>query len=179
MINFPIPILGFVAFSGTGKTTLLSKIIPPLKTKGYRIAVIKHSHHIIEFDKPGKDSYVLRESGADQIVVSSKNRTAVFIEEPDKKEPPQIEDVISQVDTDTLDLIIVEGFKNADIKKIELNRESLGNPYFFTEDENIIAIATDHKIPDGVSIPQLNLNHPQQIAKYIENNWLLNKPHFD
>ncbi len=75
MVEFHLPVMGFSAYSGTGKTTLLSKVIPLLTAKGYRIGIIKHTHHNIDIDKPGKDSHVLREAGAAQTVIASRNRT--------------------------------------------------------------------------------------------------------
>ena len=126
MIDFTLPLLGFAAYSGTGKTTLLSKLIPLLTEKGYRIGIIKHTHHNIEIDKPGKDSFVLRESGASQIVVASRNRTAIIIEDPFQTEEPELSDALLNLNTDSLDLVLVEGFKHAELAKIELHRNALG-----------------------------------------------------
>lgn len=168
MTNFPLPLLGFAAYSGTGKTTLLTKLIPLLTEKGYRIGVIKHTHHNIDIDKPGKDSFVLRESGASQIVVSSRNRTAIIIEQPQEREEPLLSDALANLQTDSLDFVLVEGFKHADLNKIELHRESLGKPLIYPTDDNIIAIALDHEIPADENTPTiLDLNQPQQIADFI------------
>jgi molybdopterin-guanine dinucleotide biosynthesis protein MobB len=73
-INFTRPILGFVAFSGTGKTTLLEQLIPLLRRQGIRVALLKHAHHDFDIDKPGKDSYRLRQAGATQVMIASKRR---------------------------------------------------------------------------------------------------------
>lgn len=168
MTNFPLPLLGFAAYSGTGKTTLLTKLIPLLTKKGYRIGVIKHTHHNIDIDKPGKDSFVLRESGASQIVVSSRNRTAIIIEQPHKKKEPLLSDALANLQTDTLDFVLVEGFKHADFHKIELHREALDKPLIYPNDENVIAIALDHEIPVDENTPTiLDLNQPQKIADFI------------
>lgn len=168
MVDFPLPLLGFAAYSGTGKTTLLSKLIPLIKDKGYRIGIIKHTHHNIDIDKPGKDSFVLRESGARQIVVASRNRTAIVIEEPENTEEPKLTDALKNVDINMLDIVLVEGFKHANIKKIELHRDALAKPYLFPEDDNIIAIATDHVVKENTEITQLDLNNPIEIAHFIE-----------
>jgi molybdopterin-guanine dinucleotide biosynthesis protein B len=172
MIKSTLPLLGFAAYSGTGKTTLLCKLIPLLKAKGIRIGVVKHAHHDIDIDHPKKDSYELRQSGAIKIVVASRKRTAIIIEHPDNEEEPTLEDALKNIHTKGLDLILVEGFKLADLPKIELHRKALDKPYIYPNDNNIIAIAIDHELDDENSPDQLDLNQPQQIAGYIEENIL-------
>ncbi len=168
MIKFPLPLLGFAAYSGTGKTTLLCKIIPLLKAKGIRIGVVKHAHHDIDIDHPKKDSYELRQSGATKIIVASRKRTAIIIEHPDNHEEPTLEEALNNIHIKDLDLILVEGFKLADLPKIELHRAALDKPYIYPNDKNIIAIAIDHMLDDQNAPVQLNLNKPQHIADYIE-----------
>lgn len=173
MTKFSLPLLGFAAYSGMGKTTLLSKLIPLLKKKGYRIGVIKHTHHNIDIDKPGKDSFVLRESGASQIVIASRNRTATIIEQPANREEPLLSDALLNLQTDSLDFVLVEGFKHADLEKIELHRKALAKPYLYPNDPNIIAIALDHDLNDENAPPRLDINHPQQIADFIDSKLIL------
>lgn len=180
--DFPVPLLGFAAYSGTGKTTLLCKIIPLLKEDGVRIGVIKHAHHDIDIDHPKKDSFVLRESGATKIVVASRKRTAIIFEHPDNEEEPTLEQALKNIRTKDIDLILVEGFKLAKLPKIELHREELNKPYLYPNDENIIAIATDHSVDNGTSesgndtdndIPHLlDLNKPLEIVEFIQQNIL-------
>lgn len=172
MLKFHLPIMGFSAYSGTGKTTLLTKTIPLLTAKGYRIGIIKHAHHNIEIDKPGKDSYELRKAGAAQTIVSSRNRTAIIIEKPEAKDEPTLEEALENLQTDHLDMVLVEGFKVAKFAKIELHREILAKPYLYSDDKNIIAIATDHAIDQDCSIEKLDINQPQQIADFIEQELL-------
>ncbi|HIQ14037.1 MAG TPA: molybdopterin-guanine dinucleotide biosynthesis protein B [Leucothrix sp.] len=168
MIKSTLPLLGFAAYSGTGKTTLLCKLIPILKAKGIRIGVVKHAHHNIDIDHPKKDSYKLRQSGAIKTLVASRKRTAIIIEHPDNEEEPTLEGALKNIHTKDLDLILVEGFKFADLPKIELHRAALDKPYIYPNDKNIIAIAIDHKLDDLNAPVQLDLNKPQQIADYIE-----------
>ena len=172
MVEFDLPVMGFAAYSGTGKTTLLSKVIPLLTAKGYRIGIIKHTHHNIDIDKPGKDSYVLREAGASQTVIASRNRTAIIIEKPEATDEPILEEALANLQTSSLDLVLVEGFKAAEFVKIELHREALAKPYLFTNDTNIIAIATDHVLEPDISLDKLDINQPLQIANYIEQKLL-------
>jgi molybdopterin-guanine dinucleotide biosynthesis protein MobB len=175
MIKSPRPLLGFAAYSGTGKTTLLCKLIPLLKDKGIRVGVIKHSHHHIEIDNPKKDSYKLRHSGAMQMVVTSPKRTAIIIEHPDKAEEPSLEETLENIHATELDLILVEGFKQADLPKIELHREAFDKPYIYPDDSNIIAIALDHTLNDDNAPLQLDLNNPQEIVDFIEENIIKSK----
>jgi molybdopterin-guanine dinucleotide biosynthesis protein B len=167
MIDYPIPLLGFSAYSGTGKTTLLTKLLPILKAEGLRIAVVKHAQHQFEIDHPQKDSYELRKSGATQMLVASRGRTALITETEDQHEP-DLQSTLPQLDHRQLDLVLVEGFKLAPIAKIELHRPQLGKPLLCLTDPNIIAIATDQPIenlPEG--LPVLDLNQPEAIANFI------------
>jgi len=164
---FNIPLLGFVAFSGTGKTTLLKQLIPLLKTRGLRLALIKHTHHTFDVDTPGKDSYELRQAGAEQVMVASRRRWALMVETPLQTEDPRLEILLPHLNTDALDLVLVEGFKHAAIPKIELHRPSLNHPLLFPEDTNIIAIASDAALSIKTHLPVLDLNNPAAIAGFI------------
>ena len=163
------PVLGFAAFSGTGKTTLLTNLIPRLKEKGLRIGMIKHAHHQFDIDKPGKDSYELRKAGAEQMLIASQKRWALMVETPEQKNDPDLNQLLQQMNHSKLELILVEGFKHVPFPKIELHRPSLGKDLLFPEDENIIAIATNE--PDSLKtrLPILDLNKPMMIADFIVN----------
>jgi molybdopterin-guanine dinucleotide biosynthesis protein B len=165
------PFVGLAAYSGTGKTTLLSQLIPLLKAKGLHIGVIKHAHHDFDIDYPKKDSYILRKAGAETILVASRKRTAIIIEHPEVRDEPSLEDALSKIPLEGLDLLLVEGFKHADYPKIELHRNALNKPYLYPNDKNIIAIATDHGLEkaDAENKPkwQFDLNQPQQLVDFI------------
>lgn len=162
-------LLGFVAYSGTGKTTLLEQLIPVLKQKGLRIAVIKHSHHAFEIDHAGKDSYRLRHAGAVQTLLTSQKRWALIEETPSRETEVTLPEAVAQLNTDKLDLILVEGFKSTAFPKIELHRPSLQKPLMYPDDNNIIAIATDTKLHLTPLIPCLDLNNIAEIVKFIIN----------
>ncbi len=170
MIDFPVPILGFAAWSGTGKTTLLSQIIPLLKSRGLRVALVKHAHHSFDIDHPGKDSHILRKAGANEVVIASRHRIASVRETPDNQEEPSLIDILSIMKIDQLDLILVEGFKMEDIPKVELHRKSLKKPYLYPNDKNIIALAedSDSKV-DRPGIKNLDLGQPGEIAEFVEH----------
>lgn len=168
-----IPVIGFAAYSGTGKTTLLKKIIPLLKAKGLRLAVLKHAHHDFEIDYPGKDSYELRKAGADEMLVVSDKRLAKVIE---LTEPLDFHQCLQQINHNTVDLILVEGFKRQVINKIELHREASqnGRAFLHQADSHIVAIATDNQdtiISQGsTAIDILDINNMDTLVTYIENN---------
>jgi molybdopterin-guanine dinucleotide biosynthesis protein MobB len=168
-MNTAKPMLGFAAFSGTGKTTLLEKLIPQLLQQGVRVAMVKHAHHAFEIDKPGKDSYRLRKAGAQQMLIASDQRMALMTERPTPQEP-RLDELITRLDLETVDLILVEGFKHVPFPKIELHREALGKTLLHPDDPAIIAIACDHPIDTG-TLPTLDINDTQAIAAFI-TGWL-------
>ena len=169
---FPKPVLGFSAYSGTGKTSLLVKLLPLMRLQGLRVAMIKHAHHDFDIDKPGKDSFELRKAGAVQVLVSSEKRSALITEYEIQVEPKLIE-LIYKLDLKNTDLILVEGYRHLPFPKIELHWPKLGKPLIFPDDDAVIAIASDENIDTG-GLPLLNLNVTEEIAGFI-NRWLNNK----
>ncbi|ECG1103241.1 molybdopterin-guanine dinucleotide biosynthesis protein B [Salmonella enterica subsp. enterica] len=164
-----IPILGIVGWSGTGKTTLLKKLIPGLNQRGIRVGLIKHTHHNMDVDKPGKDSYELRKAGASQTLVASSERWALMTETPDEA-PLDLQYLASRMDQRTLDIILVEGFKHEAIPKLFLYREGAGRSVNeLSCDEYAIALITDIDI--AYSLPVIDINDAQQVAEFIEA-WL-------
>ncbi len=162
------PLLGIVAHSGSGKTTLLKQLIPYLRERQIGVGLIKHSHHSVDVDTPGKDSYELRKAGANQTMVASNNRWALMTETPQAKEL-DLHYLASRFDDSTLDLILVEGFKHEKIAKIALFRHASGREIDAIIDDFVIAVATD--MPLKWPIPQLDLNNIAQIGDFIVN-WL-------
>lgn len=165
--NIKVPVIGFAAHSGTGKTTLLKKLIPVLKNKQLRIGLVKHAHHGFEIDIPGKDSYELRKAGASQVIVGSQLRWAHMVETPEQEDKPLLADLISRFDLDNLDLILIEGFKLEAIPKIEVFRPALGKDRLSVQQSGFVAIACDEKLPDDVQLPVLDLNNTEEIADFI------------
>ena len=159
------PVLGFAAFSGTGKTTLLEKLIPQLIERGIRIGMVKHAHHVFDIDKPGKDSYRLRKAGAQQILIASSQRQALMIENSTPQEP-RLEELLTRLDMENIDLVLVEGFKHVAFPKIELHRKVLGKTLLHPEDPDIIAVASDH-LTDCGDLPALDINDTAAIAAFI------------
>ncbi len=160
------PILGFAAYSGTGKTTLLRALIPLLRERGIRVGVIKHAHHNLEIDTPGKDSYELRQAGADQMLVASRRMWALLVDTPGLDEP-QIDELVRKLDLERIDLVLIEGFKLGRFPKIELHRPSLGKPLIFPNDGTVIAVASDAPVTVPDHLPLLDINDLPQITQFI------------
>lgn len=177
MNKIPVPMVGFCAWSGTGKTTLLTQLLPILVAKGLRVAVVKHAHHNFDIDHPGKDSFELREAGASQMLITSRRRMAIITEFEEDRAEPSLSDALERLNMQELDLILVEGFKHESYPKIELHRPELKKSLMFPDDPTIIAIASDAVITENSNIlPKLNLNNPPQIAQFIIDNILVTKP---
>jgi len=170
-----IPLLGFAAYSGTGKTTLLEQLLPELNQANVRVAMVKHTHHDkFDIDKPGKDSYRLRKAGAQQMLVASAKRWALMVEQPvqDEYNDPDLYELLPHLDLSKIDLILVEGFKHERISKIELHRPDLKKPLLYPDDNNIIAIASDKKNLGSqnnqeIQCPLLDLNNIAEITSFI------------
>lgn len=173
-----IPVLGFCAYSGTGKTTLLKQLIPELNQRGLRLAVIKHAHHNFDVDIPGKDSYEMRKAGARQMLVASHVRWALMTEDA-RDGDPELVHLLKQIEADKVDIVLVEGFKKLALPKIELHRAAHGKPFIYTQDENILAIAccNDTQLPNDAipnELRRLDLNNVSQIADFVmeyTQNW--------
>jgi molybdopterin-guanine dinucleotide biosynthesis protein B len=163
------PVLGFAAFSGTGKTTLLKQLIPLLAQRGVRTGVIKHAHHDFDIDKPGKDSYELRKAGARQVLAASDSRWALMTEN-DTVADPKLDDLIALLDPERIDLVLVEGFKQVPFPRIELHRPSLGHPLLYPEDDSIIAVAADARL-DTRDLPLLDINDAAEVTEFVIS-WL-------
>lgn len=170
MTNSAIPLLAFSAYSGSGKTTLLEKLIPELRRLGLRIAMIKHTHHRVDLDQPGKDSHRMREAGANPVMIASKKRWALLFENDNEQDEPRLDELVAQLNPAMFDLILVEGFKHEPIPKIEIIRRGVEKPPLYPKDSTFIAIASD-LFEIETELPVLNLNNPSAIADFI-SDWM-------
>jgi molybdopterin-guanine dinucleotide biosynthesis protein B len=158
-------VIGLAGWSGAGKTTLLTRLIPHFVAKGLRVSTIKHAHHNFDVDVPGKDSWVHRQSGATEVLISSSRRWALMHELRDAPEPSLREHLKRM---SSVDLVVVEGFKADTHPKIEVYRVANGKPFLFPDDRAIVGIATDQKI--DTRLPQADLDDIPTIATMILNS---------
>lgn len=166
LTNAHKPVVGFAAWSGTGKTTLLKEIIPLLRGRGIGVGMVKHAHHSFDIDKPGKDSYELRKAGAAQMLVASSRREALVVER-EAVADPDLNRLLARLDQEALDIILVEGFKHETFPKVELYRAQLGKPPLYPGDDSIIAVATDAEPPVPTVLPVLDINNPGEIVAFL------------
>ena len=160
-------VIGLAGWSGAGKTTLLTRVIPHLLGQGLRVSVIKHAHHSFDVDVPGKDSWLHRQSGATEVLVSSGLRWALMHELRGAPEPrlPELLRKMSPVD-----LVIVEGFKSEPHRKIEVYRAANGKPMLFPDDPAIVGIATDAELK--TTLPVVPLDDIPAIAAMMQRSAL-------
>jgi molybdopterin-guanine dinucleotide biosynthesis protein B len=160
----PMRVVGLAGWSGAGKTTLITQVVPLLKRRGVRVATVKHAHHAFEIDRPGKDSWLHREAGATEVAIVSSRRWAIVHELRDEREPPLTE-ILAKLSP--ADLVIVEGFKRHALPKLEIFRASLGKPLLQPDDDCIVAIAADAPLPQA-QVPVLMLDDIESIADMLQ-----------
>jgi molybdopterin-guanine dinucleotide biosynthesis protein B len=155
-------IFGIAGYSGSGKTTLIEQLIPCLTARGLRVSVIKHAHHGFDIDRPGKDSYRHREAGASEVMLTGAQRGALLHELRDEPEPT-LSEYLSHFSP--CDLVLVEGFKNEPVPKLEVYRPANGKPPLWPENPNVVAVASDE--PIKTHLPVLDLNDIDAIATFV------------
>lgn len=159
-------VVGFCGYSGSGKTTLIEQIIPRLRAAGQRVSVLKHAHHAFDVDKPGKDSYRHREAGAFEVLVASSRRMALM-REYEVEGDPNVHQLLAELAE--CDWVLVEGFKHADLSKIEVWRAANDKPVIYPDDPFVSAIATDSPalLPTATQLPLLDLGNADAIAQFL------------
>ena len=163
------PLVGLSGWSGSGKTTLLEKILPLLSLLGLRVNVIKSSHHDVELEPPGKDSARIRSAGAAEVMLASPYLYLLANVLRGEREPT-LKELVSRMKP--ADLVLVEGFRDEPIPRIEVFRPSLGKKPMYPDNEHIEVVASDIQKPDDLIRPVLwlDLNRENQVV-----DWLLNR----
>jgi molybdopterin-guanine dinucleotide biosynthesis protein B len=156
-------LIGLAGWSGAGKTTLIRALIPALRARGLTVSTIKHAHHAFDVDTPGKDSFVHREAGASEVLVSSSQRLALMRELRGAAEP-SLAELLQRLSP--VDLVLVEGFKADRHVKLEIHRLETRKPFLFPSDPKIRAIATD--APGAFPIPRFDLEAVGAIADWVD-----------
>jgi molybdopterin-guanine dinucleotide biosynthesis protein MobB len=165
-------VISIVAKSGTGKTTLLEKLISELKRRMYRVGVIKHDAHKFEIDHEGKDSWRLTQAGADTMIITSAAKLAM-VKLNQGSEEPSLDDLLNKYFMD-VDIVLTEGFKKNTFPKIEVHRKERSASLLCRGeefDETLIALASDEKIE--VDVPVYDINDFVSICDFIEKKYLL------
>lgn len=158
------------ARSGTGKTTLMTSLITELKKRGYSVGAVKHGPPNFEIDRPGKDSYRFTEAGADNMMVCSDNKLA-FVKQ--YQQAPPLEELLTNYFSD-VDIILIEGFKQADLPRIEVHRGEHNSQLLSRgkwHSPNLLAVATDREIQ--IDVPQLDLNRPDIIVDFLLQTFII------
>jgi molybdopterin-guanine dinucleotide biosynthesis protein B len=156
-------VLGLVGWSGSGKTSLIVQLLPMLITRGLTVSTLKHGHHMMDLDKPGKDTYRHREAGATEVMAASPGRWALMHELRGSEEPP-VEELIARMTP--VDLLLIEGFKTAKHDKLEVYRPALGKPLLCRDDAHIVAVASDIPLSD-LKVPNLDVQNVPAIADFV------------
>lgn len=159
-------VLAFCGPSGVGKTTLMAGVIAELKARGLRVSVIKHAHKAFDIDTPGKDTWRHREAGAFEVLIASGHRLAKMREFETEGQPTVHQLVAEMADCDWL---LVEGFKHADIPKIEVWRAALGEPPLYPDEPYIVGIATDAPaaLPVPTARPVFDMAAPAALVSFM------------
>lgn len=166
-----VPIVSIVGKSDSGKTTLIEKLIPILRARGYRVGTVKHDVHGFEMDREGKDTYKHFHAGADGVLISSPQKMALIKR---VHETLTLDDLVNRFHPD-MDIVITEGFKRLDKPKIEVFRASLHDEPLCTAADNRIALASD--VPIDVDCPRFNIDDAGAIADFIEEQFLKSTRH--
>jgi molybdopterin-guanine dinucleotide biosynthesis adapter protein len=156
-------IIGLAGWSGSGKTTLITKLVPCLTRRGLRVSTLKHAHHGFDLDQPGKDSFMHREAGAIEVIVSSARRFAILHELRDEPEW-SLAPLVTKMSP--VDLVLVEGYKRDPFPKLEIHRAANGKPLIQPSDPHIVAIAADVALPDA-RVPVINLDDIEGITDFV------------
>ncbi|WP_420349945.1 molybdopterin-guanine dinucleotide biosynthesis protein B [Pelagibius sp.] len=156
-------VIGFAGWSGSGKTTVVTQLIPVLVGRGLRVSTMKHAHHAFDVDKPGKDSYQHRAAGATEVMIGSGKRWALMHELREEAEP---DSTALMTHMSPVDLLIIEGWKKEGHEKIEIHRPAHGKPLIQPDDPKVVAVAADAELP-GLPVPRLDLNDIEAIADFI------------
>ncbi|MEN3372208.1 molybdopterin-guanine dinucleotide biosynthesis protein B [Dechloromonas sp. ZS-1] len=155
-------VFGIAGYSGSGKTTLLEKLIPVLTARGLKVSVIKHAHHGFDIDRPGKDSYRHREAGASEVLLACNDRWALMHERRTEAETT-LSELLGRLSP--CDLVLIEGFKQEPVPKLEVYRPENGKPPLFPERNDIVAVASDAALE--TALPVLPLNDMNAIADFV------------
>jgi molybdopterin-guanine dinucleotide biosynthesis protein B len=167
-----IPIIAITGYSDAGKTTVIEKVVPELRKKGFRVGTVKHADHELNFDKRGKDSWRHFDAGADAVLVSSPNKLMIVRRQTTVPDEAALLAFFEKHLAD-MDLVLAEGFKNSNLPKIEVFRFKVNDTPACLDDSALVAMVTDADL--NVSVPMFGLEDSEPLADFIVERFLLFK----
>lgn len=167
-------VYGVIGWKNSGKTSLMERLVTEITARGYSVSTVKHVHHAVDLDQPGKDTFRHRQAGAREVVLASKDRFALMVEHCGPE--PDLAAILARLAP--VDLVLVEGYKRDSHQKIEVWRVETGQNLIQPSDPLIRAVATD--APGlAATVPVLDLNDTAAVADFILTETGLSKPRFD
>ena len=157
-------VFGLAGWSGSGKTTLMVKLLKALIDRGFKVSTIKHTHHSVDVDRPGKDSFEHRDAGAHEVMLTGAKRWALMRELRGDTEPEMCT-LLKKMEA--VDIVLVEGFKKYPHPKLEIYRPEVGKPLIAIKDKSVIAVATDVKALPNTAVPLLDIDNVTEIADFL------------
>lgn len=155
-------VFGIIGWKNAGKTSLMERLVKEITDRGYSVSTVKHVHHDVDLDQPGKDSFRHRAAGAQEVVLASANRFALMVEH--RGPEPDLGTVLARLAP--VDLVLVEGYKRDPHAKIEVHRAEAGHDLIQPGDPTVRAVASDSDLA-GVLVPILNLNDTRAVADFV------------
>lgn len=156
-------VYGIIGWKNAGKTSLMERLVANLSARGISVSTIKHVHHDVDLDQPGKDTYRHRQAGAQEVVLASSKRFAILSEHRHNPEP-ELSDILARLAP--VDIVLVEGYKRDPHPKVEVFRSETGHALIQPDDPLVRAVATDAAL-QALPVPVLDLNDTRQIADFI------------
>lgn len=157
-------LFGLAGWKRSGKTELMTRLLPALGARGLRVSAVKEARHDFDIDKPGKDSFLHRVAGASEVMLASSSRWALMHERRGREDDPSLADIVKRMTP--VDLVLVEGFRHERHHKLEVYRASNGKPLLAADDSSIVAVASDAPL-DGLAVPVLHIGDTAGIAGFI------------
>lgn len=155
-------VYGVIGWKNAGKTSLMERLVSEITQRGFSVSTVKHVHHDVDLDQPGKDSFRHRAAGASEVILASAHRFALMREH--RGDEPDLSEVLTRLAP--VDLILVEGYKRDSHRKIEVFRHEAGHDLIQPGDPLVRAVATDADL-GPITVPVLNLNNTAEVADFI------------
>jgi molybdopterin-guanine dinucleotide biosynthesis adapter protein len=156
-------VYGVIGWKNAGKTGLMERLVSEIARRGHSVSTVKHVHHDVDLDQPGKDTFRHRLAGASEVVLASANRFALMREH--RGPEPELTVILSRLAP--VDLVLVEGYKRDNHPKVEVWRAQTGQPLIQPTDPTVRAVASDTVLPAPVTVPLLDLNNASGVADFI------------